>query len=216
MITEIEITKDVYFKDLAFEANASNSRSKARGIFTDKGSLEQASAQNRYHFLSALKRTHGEVFAPFGDGLTINSVEIKTIQDIIHYLDGRSTMALGLPSNQRHLKEEGKKIDHVHPLCFIWAILKESSLRHKLRSFRDNSAFALKWNGFLGYSTFHDKGFGKNLERYYNHRSPSEFEHEFKNLCRVLHVKEEKVMPHVMIKSWRGFAAALVDDENYY
>lgn len=216
MIKEIDNTQDMYFNELALESSASNLGTKAKGIFADKGSLKQSSLADRYYFFKQMKRAHGEVFAPFGDGLTINSVEIKTIQNIIHYLDDRSTMALGLPSNQRHLKEEGKKIDHVHPLCFIWAILKETSLRHKLRSFRDNSAFALKWNGFLGYSTFHDKGLGKNLERYYNHRSPSEFEHEFKNLCRVLHIKEDKVMPHVMIKSWRGFASALVDDENYY
>lgn len=187
-----------------------------KGIFTDKGSIKQSSSLDRFHFIKEMKRAHGEVFAPFGNGLTINSSEIKIIQDIIHYLDSRSTIAIGLPSNQRHLKEEGKKIDHVHPLCFIWAIIKESSLRDKLRSFRDNSAFSLKWNGFMGYSTFHDKGFGKNLERYYNHRNPADFEQEFKNFCHALRIKEEKVMPHVMIKSWRDFASALVEEDSYF
>jgi hypothetical protein len=215
MIREIDNTSDPYVNLLEEKKEAVRSFS-AKGIFRDNGSMKTATSQDKLLFTKEMKRVHGEVVAPFNNGLTINSSEIKVIQDIIHYLDSRSTMALGLPSNQRHLKEEGKKIDHVHPLCFIWAIIKEASLRDKLRAFRDNSAFSLKWNGFMGYSTFHDKGFGKNLERYYNHRNPAEYEHEFKNFCQVLRLKEEKIMPHVMIKSWRGFASALVDESSYF
>lgn len=214
MVKEIDSLNETPHLFLMEKSEASSSLSK-KGMSNDNGSFKNGSYLEKFYFTNQLKRAHAEVSAPFGNGLTINSLEIKIIQDIIHYLDSRSTMALGLPSNQRHLKEEGKKIDHVHPLCFIWAIIKESSLRDKLRSFRDNSAFSLKWNGFMGYSTFHDKGFGKNLERYYNHRSPADFEQEFKKFCQVLNLKEEKIMPHVMIKSWRGFASALVDEDSY-
>lgn len=215
MVREIESLHET--NQLVWQESLEESRLPSpRGVLADKGSINKGSYLERFHFTNQMKRAHGEVLAPFGNGFTINSIEIKVIQDIIHYLDSRSTMALGLPSNQRHLKEEGKKIDHVHPLCFIWAIIKESSLRDKLRSFRDNSAFSLKWNGFMGYSTFHDKGFGKNLERYYNHRNPADYEQEFKNFCQVLRIKEEKVMPHVMIKSWRGFASALVEEDSYF
>lgn len=187
-----------------------------QGVGSDKGSLQTAASNHTHIFLRQKHTAHGEVFTPFGPHYPITAQEVKIVQDLIHYLDSKSTVALGLPSNQKHLKDEGKKIDHIHPLCFTWAIVKERSLRSKLRSFRDNSAFSLKWNGFMGYSAFHDKGLGKNLERYYNHKHPAEFEQEFKNFCHVLHLKEEKIMPHVMIKSWRGFASALVEEDNYF
>lgn len=190
-------------------------KSPAYGVNQDPGSLAKVNIEEKPLY-SMFKRPHGEVYAPFGNSMIISAHDVKVIQDIIIYLDNRSTISIGLPANQRHLKEEGKKIEHVHPLCFIWAILHRPDLKEKLRNFRDNSAFALKWNGFLGYSSFHDKGFGRNLERYYNHRSADEYIHEFKDFYRSLNLKEEKLNPHVYSKNWRGFASALLDHDSYF
>jgi hypothetical protein len=153
---------------------------------------------------------------PFGNELSINAQEMRVARNIIEYMDSKSTLALGLPGNQKHLKEEGKKIDHLHPLCFIWAIVGQEDLREKVRYFRDNSAFALKWNGFLGYSTFHDKGFGRNMERYYNHRDPQEYLQEFEPFYLTLRLRPEIMNPYAISKNWRDFASALVDESSYY
>jgi hypothetical protein len=157
----------------------------------------------------------GVAMAPFGNWMTITPKEVQIIRDMISYIDSKSTLALGLPSNQRYLKEEGKRIAHVHPLCFIWAIIIQPELRNKLRDFRDNSAFALKWSGFLGYSAFHDKGFGKNMEKYYNHRNPEEYLGEFEAFYHSLGLKSEEMHSHAVAKNWEGFASALLNDSSY-
>jgi hypothetical protein len=156
-----------------------------------------------------------ETRSPFGNWMTITLKEIHIIREMIHYIDSRSTLALGLPSNQKHLKDEGKKIAHVHPLCFIWAIVTHPELKNKLRDFRDNSAFALKWNGFLGYSSFHDKGFGRNMEKYYNHRDPEDYLNEFEAFYHCLGLKSEEMNVFAASKNWADFASALLDESSY-
>lgn len=156
-----------------------------------------------------------EARSPFGNWMTITPKEIQIIRDMIRYIDSKTTIGLGLPSNQKYLKDEGKKIDHVHPLCFIWAIISHPDLKNKLRDFRDNSAFALKWNGFLGYSAFHDKGFGKNMEKYYNHRDPRDYLGEFEAFYHCLGLKPEEMNAYAEVKDWSSFASALLDDRFY-
>ena len=152
---------------------------------------------------------------PFGNAMQISPKDIQVIHGIINYLDSKNTLALGFPSNQKHLKEEGKKIEHVHPLCFIWSIVSHSEMRDKLRNFRDNTAFSLKWNGFLGYSAFHDKGFGKNMERYYNHREFNEYAHEFEAFYRALNLRPDVMNPYAAEKRWDVFASALLEESSY-
>lgn len=156
-----------------------------------------------------------EIRAPFGNWMTISLKDIQIIRGIISYIDSKNTVALGLPSNQKYLKDEGKKIEHVHPLCFIWAIVSHPESKDKLRDFRDNSAFALKWSGFLGYSVFHDKGFGKNMDRYYNHREPREYLGEFEAFYHGLGLKSEVMNPLATSKNWGEFASALLEDSSY-
>ena len=156
-----------------------------------------------------------EARAPFGNWMTITSKEIHIIREMINYIDSKNTIGLGLPSNQRYLKDEGKKIAHVHPLCFIWAIISHPDLKNKLRDFRDNSAFALKWNGFLGYSSFHDKGFGKNMEKYYNHRDPNDYLGEFEAFYHCIGLKSEVMDVYAKSKDWAAFASALLDESSY-
>lgn len=153
---------------------------------------------------------------PFGNGITIHKTEMSIIENIITYMDSKSTFNLGWPSNQRFLKEEGEKIDHVHPLCFIWTIVSNPSLRSKLKSFRDDSAFSLKWNGFLGYSPFHNKGFGKNMEKFYNHKQPQEYLHEFEAFYKALGLKPDVMNSFAIRKEWKEFASALLEKESYY
>lgn len=189
---------------------------KLGGISRDPGSLTTCQKSFLCVASSHQGKSAKEIFNPFDNALTINQKEVKIIREIIEYLDSKTTIALGLPSNQKHLKDEGKKIDHVHPLCFIWAILTQPELKKKLIHFRDNSAFSLKWNGFLGYSLFHDKGFGKNMEKYYNHRHPEDYRQEFLDFYKTLRLKEEVMQPFAIMKNWRGFASALLDQHSYY
>lgn len=186
---------------------------KAKGVSADVGSLAKCSRD--VFFKVARKEGSGEVLEPFNNGISINRSEMQIIASIINYLDEKSTLALGLPKNQKYLKDQGKKIDHVHPLCFIWTIVSSKELKSKLLSFRDNSAFALKWNGFLGYSVFHDKGFGKNMERFYNSKQPSEYQEDLNAFYRVLGLKAEVMDPHAHAKNWKAFASALLDDSSY-
>jgi len=164
----------------------------------------------------ASKQKSMDRMAPFGNGMTISHQEIQIIHGIINYLDSKSTLSLGFPSNQKHLKEEGKRIDHVHPLCFIWAIVSYPEMRHKLRGFRDNSAFALKWDGFLGYSMFHDKGFGRNMEKYYNHRDFQDYQGEFEPFYRCLNLRPDVMNNYAASKQWAQFASALLEDASYF
>lgn len=154
--------------------------------------------------------------APFNNDMTISLHEIQVIHGIINYLDSKSTLALGFPSNQKYLKDEGKKIDHVHPLCFIWAIVSHPEMREKLRRFRDDSAFALKWEGFLGYSLFHDKGFGRNMEKYYNHRDFNDCREEFEAFYRSLNLRPDLMNDYVASKRWHLFASALLEPSSYH
>jgi len=210
---EIENLNDVNFNYLLDNEKEMTPKSKSKGIFADRGSIKPSS---RGSIESRLNRFHHEVVhSPFGNSFTITQKEVSIIRGIIDYMDSKSTIALGLPSNQKHLKEEGKKVDHVHPLCFIWSILSDTQYREKVKGFKENSAFALKWNGFLGYSSFHDKGFGRNMEKFYNHRDPREFRAEFESFYRSLNLKPEIMDPHLQAKNWRGFAAALVDPNSY-
>lgn len=187
-----------------------------KGITNDQGSLESCSCSYLLQAFSHSAKNNKEIVNPFNNALTITQKEMKVIKEIIEYLDNKTTLALGLPSNQKHLKDEGKKIEHVHPLCFIWSILIQPDLKKKLMNFRDNSAFSLKWNGFLGYSLFHDKGFGKNMEKYYNHRRPEEYHAEFQDFYKTLHLREEIMQPFAVTKNWRDFASALLDSRSYY
>ncbi len=152
---------------------------------------------------------------PFGNGLKIRDHEIAIIHRIINYMDSKSTLALGWPSHQKFLIGEGNKVHHVHPLCFIWAIIIDPSLKRKVKSFRDDSMFALKWNGFLGYSPFHDRGFARNLERFYNHRDPKEFIKELDSFYEILNLKPEVLNRYAVKKDWRGFSGALFDGSSY-
>lgn len=152
---------------------------------------------------------------PFNNWMTISHKDIQVIHGIINYLDSKNTLTLGFPSNQKYLKDEGKKIEHVHPLCFIWSIVNHPEMREKLRHFRDNSAFSLKWDGFLGYSTFHDKGFGKNMEKYYNHRDFSEYCGEFEAFYRALNLRSEFMNEYASSKHWKEFASALIEPSSY-
>jgi hypothetical protein len=154
--------------------------------------------------------------APFNNWMYITPKDIQVIHGIINYLDSKGTLALAFPANQKFLKEEGKKIDHVHPLCFIWAIVSVPEMRDRLRNFRDNSAFALKWDGFLGYSSFHDKGFGRNMERYYNHRDFHECLEEFEAFYRSLSLRPEIMNQYVASKQWAQFASALLESGSYF
>lgn len=155
-------------------------------------------------------------FSPFDNSMSISYQEIQIIHGIINYLDSKSTLSLGFPSYQKHLKEEGQKIDHVHPLCFIWAIVSHPEMLQKLRGFKDNSAFALKWDGFLGYSMFHDKGFGRNMEKYYNHRDFQDYAGEFEAFYRALSLRPDIMNAHASSKQWASFAAALLEERSYY
>lgn len=214
---EIQANMDGYYQDCNamqdFQYNI------PQGFAEDNGSMMLAS---RYrHDCSKKELRHKKMGdnsteRPFGNELTINAYEMGVVRNIIEYMDSKSTLALGLPANQKHLKDEGKKIDHVHPLCFIWAIIGQEDLREKVRYFRDNSAFALKWNGFLGYSAFHDKGFGRNMEKYYNHRDPQEYLKEFEPFYATLRLRPEVMNPHAISKNWRDFASALVNESSYY
>lgn len=152
---------------------------------------------------------------PFGNGFKIHEHEMQVIHNIINYMDSKSTLALGWPGNQKYLIDLGKKIDHVHPLCFIWTILIDAKLKAKVKSFRDDSAFALKWNGFLGYSPFHDKGLGRNLERYYNRRQPADYMHEFEAFYKTLNLKPHALNHFVQNKDWKGFASAVLEESSY-
>ncbi|MBM3191686.1 MAG: hypothetical protein FJZ63_03390 [Chlamydiae bacterium] len=188
------------------------------GIAQDGGSimaarLEKSLAKKE---LRHNRPQENSVQHPFSNELTIDSREIKIVRNIIEYIDSKSTLALGLPGNQKHLKEEGKKIDSLHPLCFIWAIVSQPDLKEKLRHFRDNSAFALKWSGFLGYSAFHDKGFGRNMERYYNHREAREYLQEFEPFYKALRLRPEVMNSSAESKNWKDFASALLDESSYY
>lgn len=53
--------------------------------------------------------TGGHQIDPFGIGILIKHHDMHTIGEIIRYMDKKTTIALGLPSNQKHLKDEGKK-----------------------------------------------------------------------------------------------------------
>lgn len=152
---------------------------------------------------------------PIGFGFIIKDSEMAIIADIINFMNSKSTVAMALPSNQKYLKDQGKKIDHLHPLCFIWTIARSDDLKAKLRSFRDNSAFALKWNGFLGYSSFHDKGFGRNMEKYYNSRDPADYQHEFDAFYRSLNIKADVLNPYIQRKDWKGFTSAIIEQSSY-
>ncbi|MCH9630573.1 MAG: hypothetical protein S4CHLAM37_05740 [Chlamydiia bacterium] len=156
-----------------------------------------------------------EGYEPIGFGFRIKDPEMAIIADIINFMDSKSTIAMALPSNQKYLKDQGKRIDHLHPLCFIWTIAKNDDLKAKLRTFRDNSAFSLKWNGFLGYSAFHDKGFGRNMEKYYNSRHPSDYQHEFDAFYRSLNIKAEVMNPYAQNKDWKGFSSAIIEPSSY-
>ncbi len=156
-----------------------------------------------------------QVLDPFGLGFKIHVNEMRIIKGIINFIHEKSTMALGWPSNQKYLLNEGKKIEHIHPLCFIWAVLKDQTLKAKVKSFKDNSMFALKWSGFLGYSMFHDNGFGKNMERYYNHRNPNDYQREFEAFYKALGVKSSVANPYALKKDWRGFASVLLESSTY-
>lgn len=161
-----------------------------------------------------VKRRH-EGCEPFGYGFFIKPSEEAIVASIINFMDSKNTVTLAWPSNQKYLKDQGNKIDHLHPLCFLWAIVKNEDLKAKLRTFRDNSAFALKWNGFLGYSAFHDKGFGKNMEKYYNHRNPQDYQHEFDAFYRSVNLKKEAVNHFAQSKDWKGFTSAVIEPSSY-
>ncbi|MEI8301049.1 MAG: hypothetical protein WCG10_05505 [Chlamydiota bacterium] len=214
---EIQPSMNEYYRD--YSAMQDFQYSILESVSQDADSLVVAT---RYgHDLAKKELKHKKagdspVQHPFGNEFAINAQEIHVVRSIIEYMDSKSTLALGLPANQKHLKDEGKKIDHVHPLCFIWAIISQEDLRGKLRYFRDNSAFALKWNGFLGYSSFHDKGFGRNMEKYYNHRDPQEYLREFELFYVALGLRPEAVNSYAISKNWRDFASALVDESSYY
>ncbi|PCI95464.1 hypothetical protein COB11_02175 [Candidatus Aerophobetes bacterium] len=152
---------------------------------------------------------------PIGFGFRIKDFEMAIIADIINFMDSKSTIAMAFPSNQKYLKDQGKRINHLHPLCFIWTIARDDGLKAKLRIFRDNSAFALKWNGFLGYSAFHDKGFGRNMEKYYNHRNPGDYQHEFDAFYRSLNIKADVMSPYAQSKDWKGFSSAIIEPSSY-
>lgn len=148
---------------------------------------------------------------PFGNGITITGKDMGVIASIINFLDSKSTLALGWPSNQKHVINLGNQINHVHPLCFIWTIVSNNDLRNKVKSFRDNSLLSLKWNGFLGLSAFHNKGFCKNMSRYYDDKDPTAYEKEFQDFCRALNLKEDEILPIAKRKNWKLFASKLLD-----
>ena len=193
-----------------------------KGLAADSGSLTSAHLRFSDTILHCEKKSkksqvnrQEEGYEPFGCGFKITPSDEKTVRGIIEFMDSKSTISLALPGNQKHLKDEGKKIDNLHPLCFIWVVTKDENLKSKLRTFRDNSAFALKWNGFLGYSHFHDKGFGRNMEKYYNHRNPSDYQHEFDAFYQATGIKPEALNSFVERKDWKGFTSAVIEPSSY-
>lgn len=208
-ITGIDVSEIRDFNDSRLEYTTF--KNAKAGIGSDRGSI----APSR-QFVARKASSNANSISPFNNHLSIDSKDISVIHGIIRYLDSKNTFALGLPSNQKHLKEEGKKIDHVHPLCFIWSIVSNQELKGKLREFRDNSAFSLKWNGFLGYSSFHDKGFGKNMERYYNHCNINDCISEFEAFYHTLHLRADVMNTYAFAKDWAGFASALLEPSSYY
>ena len=205
----------------------------ATGVGGDKGSISSSTSSGRKRSGSSgespeLKRARrhrssshsseveiDEVVSPFGNTMTIRSSEMSVIRGIIEYMNQNNVVFLSLPASQNHLKKEGKKIDRVHPLCFIWTIVSSPTHRAMLKSFRDGWFDGIKWQGFLGTSVFHNKGFSKNMESVYGRRSFDDCKDDFAAFYIALNLKPEVMDPYVQNKKWVQFTSALLENSSY-
>lgn len=53
------------------------------------------------------------------------------------------------------------------------------------------------------------------MEKYYNHKDPQEYLHEFEAFYKSINLKPEVMNPYAMSKNWKGFTSALLDDSSY-
>ena len=170
--------------------NASKSSS-SLGVGGDQGSI-QAAAGTRAQRGEKRKAEPVKDFTPIGGDHVINSAEVDIILTIIGIMDQGAVKAM---QSEEKLRELGDQVKHLHPLLFLWAILKDPSQRNVLGAFHTDMSRAFLWAGVMGYSEKNNEGVGKSLIRECKGKALQEVQPIFDLFFESLGLDKSKMQP---------------------
>ncbi|MCH9630574.1 MAG: hypothetical protein S4CHLAM37_05750 [Chlamydiia bacterium] len=149
-------------------------RSRPPGGLSDVPStLEKAQGgpkKKARHTKGAAAVEAGEAHFPIGKKFPITKAQIDTVRGIVAFMNEQGMTGLALPRNATFVKAEGKKVELLHPLCFLYSLSIDKASREYLRGIKSQWITVL-WNSFLGYSTFSSEGLGRELVKVFGESS---------------------------------------------
>ncbi|MCE2982397.1 MAG: hypothetical protein LW832_02410 [Parachlamydia sp.] len=129
---------------------------------------------------------------------TLTKQEKKDIHDIVTSLASDSLISLG--ANKSSLKKKGERIEHLHPLKFLEAILTDEKLKAGMHAIRDRGAWI--WDEFVGGFI---RGFKEETEK---QNMKVEYILDFSSKVGI---NSALIMPSLQAGKWKEMINVLID-----